>query len=176
VTTRNCQVMAPFKPLPPVEYIRGLLDYDPETGEIRWKDKTQGRRPGSMAGTVARNGYIAIAIAGRKFLAHRLAWYMATGEDPAAMQIDHINGDKADNRFSNLRLATHAENIRNSPGWRKRDGYKGAHLVQSTGRWRARIYADGVELHLGTYDTPEEAHAVYKLAASELHGEFARAA
>lgn len=169
--------MAPFKPLPPVEYIRGLLDYDPETGEFRWKVTRGGKAPkGALAGCLSGDGYRRIMVEGQNLFAHRLAWYMATGEDPAAMQVDHINGDRADNQLRNLRLATHAENLHNSAGWRKRDGYKGAYQAHSTGRWEARIMARGQKRHLGTYDTAEEAHAAYVTAAKELHGEFARAA
>lgn len=171
--------MAPFKPLPPVEYIRELLDYDPETGEFRWKVwRTKWNPAGSRAGTVAHNGYVAISVGGQKCFGHRVAWALATGQDPGEKHVDHINGDRADNRLCNLRLATASQNMWNSAGWsgRRSSGHKGVRLVASTGRWKARIMAHRKERHLGYYDTAEEAHAAYIAAAKELHGEFARAA
>lgn len=96
---------------------------------------------------------------------------------PRDMQIDHINSNGLDNRRSNLRLATHTENIRNS---RMRvtntSGYKGVHRHKKSGRWIAKIRAGGKQMTLGYYDTPQEAHAAYAIAAEKMHGEFARAA
>ena len=168
--------MAPFKPLPPVEYIRELLDYDPETGEFRWR--VARRSPaGSLAGTTNRSRHCQIKVDGRLLRAHRLAWYVTYGVDPGELEVDHINGDPADNRLCNLRLATHAENSRNRRKHVCRaDGLKGAYWHKGTGRWIAQVTKDGTHHWLGSYDTPEEAHAAYVAAANELHGEFARAA
>lgn len=85
-------------------------------------------------------------------------------------QVDHINQNKLDNRRMNLRVCTAKENMRNRAGWGK-SGLKGA--VRDKGRWKARIMADGKAIHLGTFDTPEEAHACYCTAAKMMHGAFA---
>jgi hypothetical protein len=93
--------------------------------------------------------------------------------NPKGMVIDHINRDGLDNRRGNLRIATHAENIRNQ-GIRKNNtsGIKGVSLVPSTGRWQARIMVWGQAKFLGTFATSQEAHAAYVAASRELHGEF----
>lgn len=89
--------------------------------------------------------------------------------------IDHINGNKLDNRRENLRYATAAENVRNrvkAPN--NTSGYKGVSYHRFTGKWQATIGANNKQFYLGLYSTPEEAHEAYKAAALELHGEFAR--
>jgi hypothetical protein len=89
--------------------------------------------------------------------------------------LDHINGDKLDNRIANLRLSTNAENSRNRPATRRNStGYKGVYLDSYTGRWKAQINVDGKNRNLGRFDTPEEAHAAYREAAEQWHGAFAR--
>lgn len=110
-----------------------------------------------------------------RILAHRLAWALHFGRWPD-QAIDHINGDRTDNRIANLRLATVAENTRN--GKRRStntSGYKGVSLTEN-GQWRATIVAGGRQSYLGRFSTAEDAHAAYVKAASRLHGEFARAA
>lgn len=90
-------------------------------------------------------------------------------------EVDHIDGDGLNNVRGNLRLATHAQNMRNS---RKRSfgvsPYKGIYFHRQNQRWRAEIKADGKRYHLGCFDTPEEAYAAYCEAATKLHGKFAR--
>jgi hypothetical protein len=88
--------------------------------------------------------------------------------------VDHINHNKLDNRRANLRIATHAENIRNSK-FRSNNtsGYKGVYFCKQTGRWSAQIKANGKTRRLGRFDTAREAGAIYDRAASKLHGEFA---
>lgn len=102
----------------PVEKLRGVLGYDPDTGGFRWLvDRGcnfHRMRAGSAAGTVNSYGYVVIKIGGRFYKGHRLAWYLAHGEwPPRAMEIDHINRVKGDNRLCNLRLVSKSENLRN---------------------------------------------------------------
>jgi hypothetical protein len=97
--------------------------------------------------------------------------------DPDGFQIDHIDGDGLNNRKSNLRLATRSENARNRRiNKNSTSGLKGASWVESRKRWRAEIRADGKQIHLGYFNTPEAAHAAYVAASEKMHGEFARAA
>ena len=105
---------------------------------------------------------------------HRLAWLYMTGKWPVA-QIDHINMVKNDNRWSNLREATKAQNKANSPG-RSTCGFKGVYVVKKRGtiKYRAQLRSAGKLHDLGYYRTPEEANAAYAVAAERMHGEFAR--
>jgi hypothetical protein len=85
--------------------------------------------------------------------------------------VDHINGVRDDNRWTNLRLATRAENLRNMKAKTNKTGLKGVYL--NAGRYTARIRHNYTSHYLGRFDTPEEAHAAYRKAADALHGEFA---
>lgn len=94
---------------------------------------------------------------------------------PEGAQVDHINGDGLDNRRANLRLASHAENLRNRRlNANSASGLKGVYWHKSSGRWAAQIQANGQRKRLGFFDTPEAAHAAYCAAAQIHHGEFAR--
>jgi phage-related protein len=177
------RMMTKAKRLPPLELLNKFLCYRPETGAFYWKNPESRRvKAGAQAGTHrcsarSQSSYIVIRIQGKNYFAHRLAWYFATGCDPASYQIDHINGDGLDNRIANLRLASSSENQRNI-GLRANNtsGFKGVHLHRESGRWRAVIYINKRQVHLGAFPTPELAHMAYCKAAAELHGEFARAA
>lgn len=105
---------------------------------------------------------------------HRIAWYMATGIDPIDFELDHANGDKTDNRISNLRRATRADNNRNQPKQKNNtSGYKGVSWNKTYSKWVAYIGVDWKRQHLGYFDTLEDAHTAYKEAANRLHGSFA---
>jgi hypothetical protein len=159
------------KPLVTAESLRDLLDYAPETGRFFWKVSIGPTTPGLEAAkaTVAR-GYRVIGVGGRTYYAHRLAWLHVHGRHPNG-HIDHINGDKTDNRIANLRECSPGENIRNQP-CRAACGFKGVHPNKK--RWSAHIRVDNRKYHLGTFDTPEEAGAAYDEACLRLHGEFGR--
>jgi hypothetical protein len=160
--------------LPSLERVREFVDYDPETGEFRWR---QARRK-SLIGTVIPKGnsgnYQRIKIGSVAYPAQRLAWLLGHGEDPGDLQVDHINRVRDDNRLVNLRLADRSQqgcNKRRSS--RNTSGYKGVSWNSQCGRWVAAIEARGHSKHLGLFDCPKEAHAAYCKAAEELHGEFA---
>ena len=92
----------------------------------------------------------------------------------AGSLVDHINGDRLDNRRQNLRIATPAENAANSKDRPRRSGYRGVYPHKPTGRWIAQISAGGHVRHLGIYDDPEAAARAYDLAARVQWGQFAR--
>lgn len=120
------------------------------------------------------SGYRQGRIFGKAFRAHRVAWAITHGEWPS-YEIDHINGDRSDNRINNLREASRMENARNrGANINSPSGLKGVSWSKSSGKWRARITAGGPENNLGFFDTAEDAHAAYCVAANKLHREFAR--
>jgi hypothetical protein len=154
-----------YKPLPAAEELWELFDYKPLTGELVWRINAGRRvRPGDTAGCLKPRGYYEICWKQRNYTNHRVVWKWVTGSDPGTMHIDHINRIKHDNRHWNLRLATGTQNRRN----RKAKGY-----VKTGNRWYARIRVDLKWVPLGSYETPEEAHAAYKKAAAEFYGKFA---
>lgn len=174
------------------EQLRALLRYDPETGLFTWREGIRHWRAGLPAGTLTvRSGkrssevvvgigttserrYPEIGVRKNVYKAHRLAWLYVYGEWPDR-DIDHINGDGTDNRIANLRLATTAQNTMNR---RRRidntSGYKGISWSKKSQRWVVHIGHEGKILHLGLFDSIEEAKAVRDEAGRRIHGEFFR--
>jgi hypothetical protein len=162
-----------------VACLKSKYRYDPETGFFHWIAESGGHKqfkPGDKAGLVYGRGYVYLFYKARKkVLAHRFAYACMTGKWPA-LHIDHINGVKTDNRWSNLREATHSQNLWNRAATRKSvSGLKGVRQ-KTPGRWTAEIKKNNVKYHLGTYDTAKLAYDAYIEAAERLHGEFARVA
>jgi len=153
--------------------LRALIHYDPETGEFRWLRRMNPKVPaGRTAGTLTRDGYRVIAIKGRNYRAHRLAWLYVTGKWRSQM-IDHRDGNPSNNCWSNLRRATRSQNCANRGVPRNNTcGLKG--VSRDGPRWRATIHRKGRRHYLGNFPTPQAAHAAYAKAARELFGEFAR--
>jgi hypothetical protein len=156
------------------ETLLALLHYDPETGHFTW---LQMARPnvsamvGTRAGYTTTHGYRRIKVGGGNHAAHRLAWFYMTGEWPAS-EMDHANRDRDDNRWSNLRLATRSENMRNTRTYKNNStGQRG--VLQKGSRWTARIDIDKRAIWLGTFATFEEARDAYLKASAELYGEWA---
>lgn len=154
------------------ERLKELINYDPETGAITWRNTIRGKiRGGEPAGS-PHEGYWRLRIAGRVYRGQRIAWCYIHGIWPEL--IDHINGDPLDNRIANLRVATKAQNGANR-GMNKnnKSGYKGVAYGKRDRRWGAYITVAGKSIGLGSYDTAEDAHAAYARAASRYFGEFA---
>lgn len=152
-----------------------VLDYDPDTGDFTWKFRQGRQQAGTIAGTV-RGKYCYIRVYGEVRLAHRAAFAWVHGFWPTH-QIDHINGDKQDNRIVNLRAATSQQNAANTPRCKDNTtGFKGVRRARKAGKWWAYIYVDGHDKYLGTYDTPEAAHEAYLKAAEIEFKGFVRAA
>jgi hypothetical protein len=151
------------------------LTYNSETGILR-RAKTTGRtgqhKKGERAGHLAKDGYWTISINGKAYKSHRLAFALMTGRWPKE-QLDHINGDKSDNRWINLREATQSQNQWNVGKKRKNtSGYTG--VLPCNGKWRACISHNKQRVHIGLFPTAELAHAAYLKKRSELHGNFAK--
>lgn len=150
-----------------------LLRYEPETGHFYWREtRARGALRDGIAGGVCTNGYLNIKILGRRYLSHRLAWLYMHGRWPKHT-IDHINGDKADNRALNLREATHSENQCNrKPQRNNSSGVVGVSWHAKTRKWRADIKFRGQQKTLGYYETVELAAKARAAAAKSVHKEF----
>lgn len=155
------------------EGLRALFHYNPETGLFTRKTKTwPGSRIGEVMQGLRADGYIQLAICGRRWTAHRLAWLYMTGGWPDGV-IDHINGDRADNRWSNLRDVSQSGNQQNRRG-AQRNSSHGIAGVTRSGRpekpWRAQIkLPGGPRVNLGNFATQEEAKAAYEAAKRVAH-------
>jgi hypothetical protein len=155
------------------ERLRELMHYDPGTGQFTRLVALPGHPAGQQLGALLQNGYLAIRINYVLYLSHRLAWLYMTGEWPKGL-LDHRNRNKADNRWSNLRPATRGQNAYNSTiRCDNTSGFKGV-SSHTGGRWRASMQIDGIQRHIGTFDTAEEAAEAYRTAVIPSHGEFAR--
>lgn len=161
---------------PAISDIFDLLSYDPLSGTVTWKvNRAGGVKAGDVAGWNNGNrGYRRISIRENRAYAHHVAWLFITGEWPED-EIDHENGNPADNRAENLRPASRTENNRNTRARKhNRVGLKGVRETPQPGVWSARIRLYGREIYLGRYRSPHEAHQAYCAAALKLHGDFAR--
>jgi hypothetical protein len=146
------------------------IAYDPSTGDLRWVVAARGITKGSIAGSVTREGYRQVRVGFKVYRAHRLAWFLVHGAWPDG-EIDHINGDRSDNRLANLRVVDRVGNAQNRRGPQKNNkaGLQGVCWVKHAKRWRAQIMARKVMHRLGYFDTAEAAHAAYLSAKSSLH-------
>lgn len=147
------------------------VSYNDETGVFTRLVSSGGVRAGEAAGSVKSNGYVYLSIAGKQHLAHRLAWFMVNGVWPEN-DIDHINGDRTDNRFCNLRLATRAENMQNERKARvsnKSSGLLGVSWSKAACKWAAGIKLEGKKKHLGLFDDPQVAHEAYLSEKRKIH-------
>jgi hypothetical protein len=150
--------------------LRQVLDYSPQTGVFTWRERVaKCVHIGGVAGCKEKRiGYITIGVDGQIYKAHRLAWLYMTGNWPIKF-IDHINGQKSDNRFENLREVCedgNAQNIR-KPNKRNKSGFLG--VIRFQNKWRANITVNGKTRRIGDYNTPEEAHQAYLKSKRELH-------
>jgi hypothetical protein len=166
--------MSRHKPLPSPEYLWECFSYSPLLGEFRWRVPRPGWSVGRVAGgSIDDRGYVRVTLDGQHYRLHRLVWCWVTGEDPGQLEIDHIDGDPTNNKWNNLRPATHQQNCLNTPCYaNNKAGFKGVHQVKGYQRWRASIRIDGKLRHIGYYQSPEEAHAAYCAAAQALRGDL----
>ena len=144
---------------------RRTFRYDAETGLLT--------RCGAPTGSVTKYGYLRVKLGATNLMAHRVAWALHFSEEPPVL-LDHINGEKLDNRIENLRPASRGENARNRKRHRNSStGVKGVYPSGASG-YRAAIRVDGVLLQLGTFRDKEAARLAYAKAAKLHHREFAR--
>lgn len=150
--------------------LREELSYDAETGLFTRLKTEFGKRAGQLAGTRTSHGYVQIKVAGYLTYAHRLAWLYVYGTLPSG-EVDHINGDRSDNRLCNLRdvtTQTNAEN-RRSPGRNNKSGFLGVSWDAQRGKWKAGIVINGRWKHIGFDEDPAVAHEMYVSAKRQHH-------
>jgi len=140
-----------------------LLRYESDSGLFFWLARKGTAKAGSVAGAIASNGYINICVNRKIYKAHRLAWLWVYGVLPPN-QIDHINGVRNDNKIANLRQATAFENAQNHTSF-------GVHLHKEKNKWQARIRVKNKRLHIGYFESKQDAIFAY-LKAKEIHHKF----
>lgn len=162
------------------EFVSSRVEYDPESGLLRWKAKPaksqldhlwNDRYAGRVIDRLCPNGYICVRFDGRRYPGHRIAWLLHYGEWPSR-GLDHIDRVRTNNAIANLREATKVENGAN----RKisRNNTTGAKGVSRRGnKWAARIWPRGKPIFLGIFESREEASTAYINAARMHFGEFA---
>lgn len=177
--------MIPVPEITP-DYIREILDYNPDTGIFTWK--TRRIRPGRsndanwnsrFAGQPValrqhRHGHYQIVIHCRNYMYHRVAWMHYYGVDPGS-HLDHVNGDPTDNRIANLRLATPSQNMMNQK--RRTDntsGVKGVSWSKKERKWYAYITVGKKMKGIGRFHNFDQAVDARRAAQAEMHGEFGR--
>lgn len=148
--------------------LQELLKYDPLTGEFTNIKSGKGRKPvGAVVGCAHKHGYVTSMVDGKNYLHHRLAWLYVHGYMPEA-DVDHRDGDRANNRLKNLREATRSENCQNAA--KRSDNTSGFTGVWPVGKkWRAKVAVNGREHHAGYFATRELAQVAYLKAKAELH-------
>lgn len=154
-----------------LEELKAVLTYDPSTGLFTRKITISGRfNAGDVVGHKAKNDYVRICVGYRSYAAHRLAWFYMTGMWPDRV-IDHINGKRNDNRFTNLRSVSNSENLQNQRKAHKgtRSGLLGVGWHAKARKWRSQITLDKKQVFLGLFETKEEARAAYLKAKAKLH-------
>lgn len=147
-----------------------LFTFDATTGRLYWKVSRSSARPGREAGYVNTTGYRRVCIDSKEVGVHRVVWAINKGHWPTDC-IDHINGDKQDNRIENLRdvsAAINTQNLRRAKRNNKASGLLGAYKVSTTDKWQSQIRINGKITHLGTFDSAKDAHAAY-LKAKRIH-------
>lgn len=165
-----------MKSRPSINRLRELLSYD--AGRLYWIKRPDPMAVravvGQEAGRSAAGSYNDIQIDGCRMKAHHIVWAMHHGEYPALF-IDHINGNKADNRIENLRLATAHDNAANkASATGSTSAYLGVSFKAARKAWVAQISKLGKKIHLGLFDSEIAAAQAYNEAAIQLHGQFAR--
>jgi len=161
------------------ELAKAMFDYDPLSGKLTWKFSGSQIVKGAEAGTnmstpASSTQYRSIKLFGLMYKVHRIIWLMQTGDWPKG-DVDHIDGDGLNNRWSNLRDVTHSQNLMNAAVRSdSTSGHKGVSYDKTRNRWYAYINLNGKRKMLGRHMTKQEAISARQKAESELFGEYAR--
>ncbi len=150
------------------ERLLEILEYREDTGKFYRKSSRLKKFVGSETGKLDKSGYIHVFVDGRRYQAHRLAWLYVMKQWPVS-DIDHINRVRTDNRICNLREANESQNCQNSDNSRGVSKYRGVAWHKRNKRWISHIQIAGKHIHLGSFDTEEQAFLAYKNARDKLH-------
>ncbi len=162
-----------MRPLPSLSLLNELFYI--EGGLLLWRKDPPRKKNfvGREVGTPSTGGYRIVKIKGVKYLTHRIMYYMYTGEDPVGYEIDHVDGNPANNQKGNLRIATHAQNCQNKKvSGRNTSGHQGVTYRTARKKWSAYIRLNGEPMHLGYFDNKEDAVKTYIAACNEHFGEY----
>ncbi len=154
---------------PTKDEIVSVLSYDRDTGVFKWNtSKLKRVRNGDVAGFSTR-GYIGIGLFGKQYKAHRIAWVIEYGEWPES-ELDHINGDRTDNRICNLRLANRFINNQNKrrSAIGSSSKYIGVCFSKSHNKWMSKVKINGKTHYLGIFDDEEKASIAYQKAKEAM--------
>lgn len=152
------------------EYLKSILDYEPETGILRWKVRKSTKfKIGDIAGWIDARGYRCICIDGKEYKAHNIIYFYNYGMfPPNNLYIDHINHRPHDNRLNNFRLTTHKVNLKNTKlSKNNSSGFNGVIWDKNRNRWLAQIFVNNKHIFLGRFEKKEDAIEARKKANIE---------
>ncbi|HEJ8266517.1 TPA: HNH endonuclease [Klebsiella oxytoca] len=159
-----------------LETVRNFFSYDETTGILYCKSPFGSKSPGDTLGVKTDTGYLRVFFNGKNIRVHRIIWVLKYGEIPSTLVVDHIDGDKLNNRITNLRLCTQNQNTRNRRiHSNNAAGLKGVYFNDSPRnrkKWIAQISIAKKKIRLGRFHTKEEAHRAYVAASMQYHGDF----
>ena len=156
----------------PIALLSELLNYCPETGYLTWRvTRNKKSQAGDIAGAVHPSGYRFIQVRSVGYCAHRIAYALHSGKQiPVGSEIDHLDGNRDNNAWRNLRLARTHENAQNRAMRRDNtSGYVGVSWHKQGRKWWAQITCEGKKISLGFHGTAEEAHQAYLTAKAQMH-------
>ena len=169
------KAMTIYKKLPSQEDLCKLFEY--REGNLYWKLKpAQNVKIGDKAGSFHHTGYLTLRINNVRYQMHRITWAYHYGAIPSNLQIDHIDGNKANNMIENLRLATNSQNQGNIKHAQRnsKSNILGVFWKKARNKWHAQIQINSKFIHLGYFVNQEDAIAARKAAELQYFGEFAR--
>lgn len=149
------------KPLPNQAMLRSLFNYNPETGLLSRRTSAGGCSIGTAVGYTDSRGYVKTRINKIEYKVHRIIWTWMTGDDPGDLDVDHKNLNRTDNCWDNLRLLNRSQNKANNKGYKNNStGIKGVSWISSKNKWRVSRRLNGKYIHLGLFNSLEEAATV----------------
>ena len=154
-----------------MQHLREHLKYCPDTGKFTRLIKPNNRAKMEETGYINKLGYVQIRVDGKRYYAHRLAFFFMNEEIPE--MVDHIDGNPSNNSWSNLRAATPAQNTYNRKlSLNNKSGVKGVCWNKSLNKWQAGIKFKGKQLHIGVFETIDAAAEAVRIKRLALHNDF----